>query len=51
MMSFLAVLMQKGLEDCMYNIEKGIEDLRVKAALYQVKPLRAKNWQKGRSCS
>lgn len=38
----LAVLMQKGLEECMYNIEKGIEDLRVKTALYQTNPLRAK---------
>lgn len=38
----LAALMQKGLEDCMYNIEKNIEELRVKAALFQTKPLRAK---------
>ena len=38
----LAILMQKGLDECMYNIEKNIEDLRVKASLYQINPLRAK---------
>jgi hypothetical protein len=38
----LAILMQKGLDECLYNIEKNIEDLRVKTSLYQVNPLRAK---------
>jgi hypothetical protein len=37
-----AILLQKGLEECLYNIEKNIEDLMVKAALYQTNPLMAK---------
>jgi hypothetical protein len=37
-----AILLQKGLDDCMYNVEKNVEDLRVKTALYQVNPLKAK---------
>ena len=37
-----AILMQKGLDDCMYNMEKNIEDLRVKTALYETRPLKAK---------
>lgn len=38
----LTILMQNGLEECLYNIEKNIEDLRVKTSLYQINPLRAK---------
>lgn len=38
----LAIMMQKGLESCMYNIEKNIEDLRVKTSIYQTRPIRAK---------
>ena len=38
----LAVLMQKGLDESIYNAEKNIEDLRVKTSLYQINPLRAK---------
>jgi hypothetical protein len=37
-----ANLMQEGLDDCLYNIEKNIEELKVKTALYQINPLRAK---------
>jgi hypothetical protein len=38
----LAILMQKGLDESIYNAEKNIEDLRVKTSLYQINPLRAK---------
>ncbi|MEI6049006.1 MAG: hypothetical protein WCS03_08930 [Bacteroidota bacterium] len=37
-----AILMQKGLDDCIYNIEKNVEDMKVKTALYQTNPLKAK---------
>jgi hypothetical protein len=38
----LAILMQKGFDESLYNLEKHIEDLRVKTALYEINPPRAK---------
>lgn len=37
-----AALMQNGLNDCIYNVEKKVEDLKVKTSIYQTNPLRAK---------
>jgi hypothetical protein len=36
------VMMQQGLDDCIYKVEKNVEELKVKTALYQVNPLMAK---------
>jgi len=37
-----AILLQKGLNDCVYNVEKRVEDLKVKTSLYQTNPPSAK---------
>jgi|WetSurMetagenome_2_1015567.scaffolds.fasta_scaffold12054_5 hypothetical protein len=36
------VLLQQGLDDCIYKVEKNVEEMKVKTALYQVNPLKAK---------
>jgi len=38
----LMELVQKGYDECLYNLEKKYEDFKVKTPIYQVNPIRAK---------
>lgn len=38
----LLELVQKGYDECLYNLEKKYEDFKVKTPIYQVNPIRAK---------